>query len=546
MRLILRKTWPIAAFGLFVGSLTGCTTGTAAGTEFQPNPVNVESGGPETPPGERVALLLQEAKQSYDDRFFEQSFRMAEKAQNLIIENRFPIEDEAMALNIQGYCLLQMGRIDDYYITNFGVQKGALTKFKLALQLQPKDYRARLGMAMGQFRRHGDTIRKAETLGQGVVFIEQAREDARRGFRDRTENGKVVLRDVQTRLLQFKSNREKLVELEYMFYDPATRPFDDKGRRIGAPWLGKLAEKDAPLVLNDAIWIVEDGIAGETLSDKDQKLALDNMLRLADDWRHVQAYWRKAAMADLQLARDGLLGVRESFKEYFWVDRELVFVYQSIGAFFLDIALDQARVMAISQGATPANLEAEAKKVFLSKEFDTWEKQQSARNYRDALEYIRTFVIKHKEFELERTGRVERASLEDDNGNPFLVDLVQRYRATMDELVSEERNLRALLVLEAASLCVEPLFQVNDTRGAIRWADQYQAMYPSKPMHHFVRATSYYMGKEYEDALREYQAFMRESSITTDESQRKICRERILQCERELSRAAGAGESTGK
>lgn len=542
MRNTLRFMCSVGAFAM----LLGCSMGEAATGEFQPNPVNVESGGPETPPDERVALLLQEAKQSYDDRYYEQSFRLAEKAQTLILENQFPIEDEVMALNIQGYCLLQLGRIDDYFISGFGVQKGAITKFGSALKYTPTDYRARLGVALARFRRHGDTIRKAETLGSGALFLEQAREDTRRGFRTEGEEGKELLRDVQRRLLQFKANREKLVELGYIFNDPSTLPYNDKGERLGAPWLGKLADKDAPLVLNDAIWIIEDAIAGEALTEKDRALALNNLLKLADDWRHVQAYWRKSAMADLQASRDGLLGVRESYKAYFWVDRELVFVYQSIGAFFLDIAMDQARVTAISQGATPATLEAEAKKVFLAPEFDTWEKKQSAKNYKDALSYISSFVIKHREFELSRTEAAEKKSLEDDNGNPFLVDLVQRYRATMDELVSEERNLRALMVLEAASLCVEPLFQISDIPAAISWANQYQAMYPSKPMHHFVRATAYYQGKDWEDALREYRAFLRESSITTDDAQRKICRERILQCERELARAGGAGESAQK
>ncbi len=168
-----------ACLGLF---LAACQTTETPTGGFQSNPFTNAGESQKTPPAKRVADLLQEAKQQYDDRQFAMSFRYAEQAERLIKENKFPVEDEATAVAIQGYCLLQMGMLDDYAVDTFGVQAGAMRKFNRVLEISPTSFRARLGMALLLFRRHGESIRKSESLDQGVIWLEQIREDAKRAL----------------------------------------------------------------------------------------------------------------------------------------------------------------------------------------------------------------------------------------------------------------------------------------------------------------------------------------------------------------------------
>jgi predicted Zn-dependent protease len=252
------------------------------------------------------------------------------------------------------------------------------------------------------------------------------------------------------------------------------------------------------------------------------------------------------ALKDLQSARDGFLRVRKAFPWYLWVERDLVFVYQSLGAFFLDIGLQQARRHAVAHGVTPDRIEGETRRIYLSKEFDSWEKRESKSNYDVALQFTESFVRLHQKLEQDRINRRDSADYEDELANPFQVDLVMRFRSTMDELIVEDRDIRVTMILEASALCIEPLFQVNDVRKAEAWATRLQASKPNDPIHHFVRATAYFNVGQYEDAVDSYNAYLKESSPTQDSNRRNLARDRKRQCQFEISRVGNAGEDSGR
>lgn len=532
--------------GLLLGVLLSACTTTETPAALQPNPFSSDFETTDTPPEKRVADLLQESKQQYDDRQYTSAFRYAEQAERLIKEHKFPIEDEATAVAIQGYCLLQMGLIEDYAVDNFGRQSGAHTKFKQVLKLTPNSFRARLGIALLLFRRHGEGIRKAESLDQGVLWLEQIREDVRRAL-DGGQDKALRAREAARKFAILKTNREQYIKLGYIFRDPNSVPLDEKGKRAEAAWLGKLTQAEEELAMNDLGWAIEDAEKGVEVTAGDRNKALTAAATIADSWRVVRKYWRMAALTELQSARDRFLAIRkESIGEegnlvYFWVDRDLTFVYQSLGGFFLDIGLEQARLQAIALGRLDDTLEDEARRIYASDAFKSWEKDESKKNYTDSLKFTVSFIREHQKFERAREGAKEAAEFDDMNANPFLVDLVQRYRATMDELIAEERGMRASMILEAAALCIDPVFQINDTEQALVFASQVQALAPKNPVHYFVRATAHYTDKNYEAASKEYAAFLKDSSITDNAVQRKLARQRLMECEEELRRKGGAG-----
>lgn len=529
--------------------VAACTT-TEQPAALQANPFSGEYGSTQTPPEARVADLLQEAKQQYDDRHYPMAFRYAEQAERLIKEHEFTIEDEATAVAIQGFCLLQMKLIEDYAVDSFGRQPGALTKFDKVLKLTPNSFRARLGIALLLFRRHGESIQKAESLDQGVLWLEQIREDTQRALGDGDDRA-LRAREAVRKFGILAANREKYLKLGYIFRDPNSMPMDDDGKRAEAPWLGTLTQADEELALKDLQWAIEDADKGAEVSATDRNRAMRGASAVADSWRAVRKYWRVKALKDLQDSRDRFLAIRkESIAAnkvdkdepvYFWVDRDLTFVYQSLGGYFLDIGLEQARLKAIAAGRLDDTLEQEARRIYCSDEFKSWEKEQSQKNYKDSLDFTVSFIRAHQKFERTRVDAKERADYDDINANPFLVDLVQRYRATMDELIAEERGMRASMILEAAALCIDPVFQINDTEQALAFAGQLQALSPRNPIHYFVRATAHYTDGDFAAAKPEYAAFLRDSSLTDNAVQRRIARQRAMECDEELRRSGGAG-----
>lgn len=549
------QKYSLTVLGALFVLLAGCSGPPTPESAFQPGPMaDTDSNSPETPIDQRISDALQEAKQQYDDGHYQTSFKYSQQAEGLIRQHEFPVEDLAMSLTIQGYCLLQLGLIDDYYVKTHGMQDGAVTKFEKAIALREGDFRSELGTALAQFRRHGDSVRKAEALGEGILTLEAIREDFRRSIKasDSVIRNK-LLREAQRKFDVFKANRTKLLELGYIFQDPTSVKRNKDGSGPEAAWLGKLSQTDTGLLVNDMGWILEDALDGETIIADDVDRFRESGLKVADSWRRVRTYWRKAGLTDLQNSRDRLLGVRKKDErlaeemgrmQYFWVDRDLAFVFQSLGAFFLDSALEKAHLLAIADGVGEAQLETRAKEIFLSDSFEVWEKQESKRNYKAALTYTQSFVNRHKQFELLRINKVKRAEESDENTNVFLVDLVARYRRTMDELVQEERQVRSQMVLEAAALCIDPMFQINDLKLAIVWSNELKSMDQKDPVHLFVAATAYFQDEDYQAALDNYNGFMQASSITLDTSRRKVARERIMQCERYLARGSGAGEDS--
>lgn len=529
--------------------LAGCSGPPEPESEFTPSPFSGGNAAPETPIDERIVDLLQESKQQYDDGHYETSFRLAEQVDRLILENNFPDDDHATALTIQGYCLLQLGRIDNYFVDTYGIQNGALSKFEAALKVRSEDFRAQLGIALAQFRRHGDSVLKAEALGGGVVQLESIREDFKRGLAGvDTEEGKARLREANRKLGVFKANRDKLQALNYIFRDPRTVPVRASTNSPEAKWLGSLSETDSVKAVNDLAFILEDALSGTAMSSQDRQLFDDSARELADSWRTMRKYWRLQALKDLQAARDGFLTVRKLDERiaadtgrmvYFWVDRDLTFVFQSMGAFFLDSGLEVARMRAIAEGVSEDRLEARAKAIYLDEQFVSDDKLESKRNYHAALSYTESFVRKHKQFEKLRRDKADQAELGDENTNPFMVDLVKRYRNTMDELIEQERSMRAQMIMEAAALCIDPLFQVTDIRKANNWANELKSLNPTDPMHHFVRATAYFQTADYDTALTEYRAFMAGSSISEHANRRSLARQRMVHCEQQLNDATG-------
>ena len=545
----------VSVLGVMLVVLVGCSGTPEPESEFQPGPMADEnSNSPQTPIDQRISDALQEAKQQYDDGHYEASFRYSQQAEALIREHEFPEEELAMSLTIQGYCLLQLGLIDDYYVSTHGMQDGAVTKFGRAIEVREGDFRSELGIALAQFRRHGDSIRKAESLGNGILLLEGIREDFRRGIRakDEARRGE-LLQEAQRKFDIFKANRTKLLELGYIFQDPTSVKRNIDGTGPEAAWLGKLSQTETGLLVNDLGWILEDALDGATMTADDVDRFRASGLKIADSWRSARKYWRVAGLTDLQNSRDRLLDVRRRDErlaedmgrmKYFWVDRDLAFVFQSLGAFFLDSALERARMQAISEGVPEADLETRAKEIFLKDSFEAWEKTESRRNYEAALSFTKSFVERHKEFEDLRRRKVADAEESEENTNVFLVDLVSRYRTMMDELMQEERKVRQQMVLEAAALCIDPLFQINDRRLAIVWANELKSMSQKDPIHLFVAATAYFQDGDYQAAKDNYEGFMQASSITLDSQRRKVARQRIMQCEQYLAREAGAGEET--
>ncbi|MCB9894081.1 MAG: hypothetical protein H6839_06525 [Planctomycetes bacterium] len=544
------------AAAVLVFAAVGCS-GPSEPETFNPNPLTGGEPGPETPIPDRIADLLQEAKQQYDDMQYQTAFRQAEKAVQLIQENNYPEEDLVLALTIEGYCMLQMKYIDDYYVSTFGKQEGAVSKFNAALSLKPDDFRARLGIGLAHFLRHANSIHKAETLAEGIILLESIREDFRRAMNPKQgEDSKELLREASRKYTSFKASREKLLELKYIFRDPTTVPvYQDGTGADAAEWLGSTDEATETLAVKDIGWILDDALKGADLKEEDRKLLHGAASTIAENWRKVRSYWRLQGLKDLQASRNKLLAARRQDAGiaedtgrmvYFWVDRDLTFVFQSLGAFFMDSGLETARLQAISEGVPQDRLEARAKEIYVSDSFKSPDKDESKRNYEAALSYTKSFVRKHKEFEDMRRRKVDAVQEDDDNNNPFLVDLITRYQETMDEMIEDEKTLRSQMILEAAALCIDPLFQINDLREANVWAEELKAMDPDDPLHHFVRATAYFMTKDWESARTEYQAFLNDADISTYANRRKLSRTRVMTCEGNIKRSAGAGEDDSR
>ena len=547
----------VLAVSALVFAAVGCVgSGPTEPETFQGNPLTGGEPGPETPPRDRVADLLQESKQQYDDFQYETAFRQAEKAIELIVTYDFDPEDHALALTIQGYSLLQMKYVDDYFVSTFGRQSGAISKFDEALKIKPGDFRARLGIGLAHFRRHGDNVLKAEALGDGVVQLASIREDFRRAMKaSNVEAKNTLLKEAARKYTNFKSNREKMLELGYIFRDPTTVPLQTGGTAPEAAWLGSTDEATETLAVNDMGWILDEALDGQVIAEDDQLLFHGAASTISESWRKTRKYWRLHALTDLQSSRDKLLSARRQDAEiakdtgrmvYFWVDRDLTFVFESLGAFFMDSGLEAARLQAIAEGLSQDRQMARAKEIYLDEMNDTPAKRESKRNYESALSYTKSFVRKHKEFEDLRRRKVESVQEGDSNTNPFLVDLVSRYQQTMDELIEDERAIRSQMILEAASLCIDPLFQINDLSEANRWAEELKAMDPDDPLHHFVRATAYFMTQEWEAAVEEYAAFLNDASISKYSGRRTLARSRIMHCENNIKKSAGAGEDDSR
>ena len=131
---------------------------------------------------------------------------------------------------------------------------------------------------------------------------------------------------------------------------------------------------------------------------------------------------------------------------------------------------------------------------------------------------------------------IRKARANEPEDDPFTVDLVARYARTMNSLITEERSLRQLIILEAAALVIDPLFQINDLEKAIVYAERLRALDSKDPIHHFVLATAYYSGGKWQEAKGTYDAFLRDSSIMQHKQQREIARIRRSECDLEIRR----------
>jgi hypothetical protein len=525
--------------------MAACTTTEQefSSSDLRVNPLDDTTPTPTTPPDERIADVMREAKQQYDDGHYVTSLRMSEQAESLMRQHRYPRKELALALTIQGFSLLQLGYVDDYYVREIGIQRGALSKFDRANQEVQGDFRANLGIALSLFRRHGDHIRKAEVLGEGVVSLSVLRADLPSALsKEPSRERRAKLRDIRDQLKALQDDRAKLVATGYVFKDPYSVPPDANLKAVQPTALGTISEAEETLALHDLTFVLDEALGGAEIDAEDLRATRANLDKLLEHWKEVQKHWRMETLKDLQASRDRLLAARDELPDYFWVLRDLVFVYQALGAFFLDHGLQEQRLLAIKQGARGGRIEAEARMRYLADHEQGWAKTNSARNYRDALELTRVFISQHERFERLRVSRRDSTTFDDENTNPFLVDLVLRYRQTMDELIEEERNFRAAMILEAAVLCIDPLFQINDIPQAILWANRIQTLKVGDPIHHFVRGTAYFHGGQYADALDSYNAFLSESSITGDSGRRNMARNRVMQCERYLDRSSGAGE----
>jgi hypothetical protein len=299
-------------------------------------------------------------------------------------------------------------------------------------------------------------------------------------------------------LARFKTNRLKLLGYHYVFKDLSkVKPSERAAEQapliaLQGPGAG-LDEGKESLKLQDVEFTIEDAQAARSLDAGTARAAINDLTAVMASWDKVRQYWRVEALKDLQASRDILLDVRVTAPHYLWVERDLVFVYESLGAYFLDIGLDQARKQAAADGTPVADQANAARRIYLSKDFKSFEKEESRKNYQVALDFTKSFVYRHqREVEDVRMEKSNSADVSEIKDDPFTVDLVVRYRATMDDLISEERDIRYRMILEAAALCIEPLFQVGQVRQAETWATSLKANNPRNPIHHFVLATAYY------------------------------------------------------
>jgi hypothetical protein len=517
-------------------------------------PLDPDQGeNPKTPPPERIAGVLWEAKMQYDDGHYESAFRYAERAATLIVEHDYPEADHALALTIQGYSLHQLGTIEEYYLKpNATVFPGAVGTFTDARRLAPQDYRPILGMGLARFRLHADKVRKAEVLGEGILSLELLAEELTRAAAAKDTQAVKLLESARSNLARFKTNRLKLLGYHYVFKDLSkVKPSERAAEQapliaLQGPGAG-LDEGKESLKLQDVEFTIEDAQAARSLDAGTARAAINDLTAVMASWDKVRQYWRVEALKDLQASRDILLDVRVTAPHYLWVERDLVFVYESLGAYFLDIGLDQARKQAAADGTPVADQANAARRIYLSKDFKSFEKEESRKNYQVALDFTKSFVYRHqREVEDVRMEKSNSADVSEIKDDPFTVDLVVRYRATMDDLISEERDIRYRMILEAAALCIEPLFQVGQVRQAETWATSLKANNPRNPIHHFVLATAYYNDGQFEKARDSYVAFLKESSVAQDKNRRDAARTRQRECEANLMRSGSAGEGSGR
>ncbi|MCC6575488.1 MAG: hypothetical protein IT462_17050 [Planctomycetes bacterium] len=506
-------------------------------------------GEPEMDPEARVNNLLQNAKAEYDDRHFEAAHRYAEQAERIEREKLRGDKYRPMAINIQAYSLLQLGLVDDYTpASQPGVVKGAKTKFDLVLELKPRDFRAMLGSALCLFRRHGYNISKSEKLGEGVLVLSQVQALVDGGLSGKHTRDKSIemLNEAAEAVKVFINGRARLLEMNEVFTDPMDVSTDARtGRRKAAPWLGLLDADKEELAVNDVRWMIDDARRGASLPDDDNASLRKQLGDVKASWQAVRAYWRKSALVDLQAARDSFLELREPRKgelsAYFWIDRDLAFVFTSLGGFFMDYCMDELNEAGLAAGKKIADLGKYAMKAYVDKDYKSTAKDESRKNYLAAQSYYESFIQRHEEFEKSRMGKADSTNFDDVTANPFLVDLVSRYKSEMFEAVHEERMLRKSMLLQLCALVVDPMYQVNDLDKAKVYASQLKGMDPRNPIHHFVRATACYEKGEWEEALGEYDAYLKVSSIVEDANLRKHVRDRMDLCRRNLStKSSGA------
>ncbi len=534
----------LAAVVLSACSFTSESEADETPSDLRVTPLDPDRGtSPSTPIAQRIASVLQEAKQQYDDRNYAAAMQWASSAENLIREHEYPDRDLALSIIIQGYCLLQAQRIEPYFLRSAGRQPGAIERFLESEKLNPDDLRARLGIGLALFRLHADKVRKAEWMDNGMLALEALEQDLNAATD--AEDPLLILERARRRHRSFQTNRQELLKLEYVFRDfsKAEKVSEDQARF--SPWIAGMQEGPEALKLADVGYTIEDAQTARSLTVEAAAQSIADLKAVSESWRKARQYWRMEALKNLQSSRDMLLEIRRKSPTYLWVERDLVFIYQSLGAYFLDIGLEQARDKARAAGTEPQRLSEEAQRLYLSDDFESWEKKQSRVNYSQALEFTRSFVRRHREeVEQARIGARDRTEVTDINTDPFNVDLAVRYRATMDDLITEERNIRYRMALEAAAMCIEPLFQLDgDVRVAETWARELEANNPANPIHHFVRATAYFQDEQYQRAIDSYDAFLKASSITADLNRRDLARARKRQCQAALIRSGSAGEN---
>ena len=542
----------VAAVLMFIGCSTTQDSGDPA---FKPNPIAAGPNPEATDYELRVSDALQEAKQSYDDRHFKMSFRMAQTAEQLDREH-LKGENVPMALNIQGYSLFQLGLVDDYYVDGFGVQQGAHSKFKEVIAEDKNDFRANLGIGLVSYARHSDHVRKAETLSNGVLALTMiAKTIQSEHSAELTAENRKALDDARKRFAQFTANRVRLIDLGYIFADPSQFPMDEKGNRKKAPPISHTPETDEELAVNVVSWNLDSMIDGSAEAE-DVADALAKIEEIKRSWAEVRAYWRKSALTDLQRARDTFLDLRRKAPNYIWLDRDLTLTYQSLGAFFLDEAADLAREIVMPSVSNERLLETDTRNLLLSEGFQPRQKAYAKENYQAALKALDRFIESHLELERMRIKKRDDANYSDFTENPFRVDLHRQIRGVIEGLISEGRDERRSLLLEAAALVIDPMFQINDFDKGRTYANSLKSSEPRDPIHYFVSATvDYYQAsgeygmtslktarEYYNSAVGNYNSFLNESSVTTDLGRRNVARTRKLECEARLREITKAEE----